>query len=199
VKFDTARLDEIAAFGSWIPVRRHFGVKAFGINAWRAGEPGEEVIAEHEERSGHEELYLVLSGHATFTVDGETVDAPPGTVVFVHDPTARRKAVAREPGTTVLSVGAKPGEAFRPMAWEENAGILPHFEREEFAEAKAKLLEALERHPGTGGLLYNLACAEARLGELDAARIHLDQAIATEERFVEAAETDPDLEPLRAS
>jgi tetratricopeptide (TPR) repeat protein len=197
VKFAVASLDQIQARGSWIPIRRHFGVGAFGINAWRAGEAGEEVIGEHEERSGHEELYLVLSGHATFTVDGEAVDAPPGTIVFVHDPTGRRKAVASEPGTTILSVGAKPGEAFRPMPWEENADILPLFEREDYAGAKAKLLEALERHPGAAGLVYNLACAEARLGELEAARTHLDEAIAAEPSLAESSQTDPDLEAIR--
>jgi hypothetical protein len=197
LKFEAAHLDEIAATGSWIPLRRRLGISAFGINAWRAGDAGEEVIGEHEERSGQEELYLVLSGHATFTVDGETVDGPPGTIVFVRDPSARRQAIARDAGTTILAVGAKAGEAYAPLAWEENADVLPHFEREEYGEAKTKLLEALERHPGAAGLLYNLACAEARLGELEPARLHLDEAIAAESRFAATAETDPDLEPLR--
>ena len=197
-KFGTAHLDEIAATGSWIPIRRNLGIAAFGINAWRAGAAGDEVIGEHEESSGQEELYLVLSGHATFTVDGEEVDAPSGTAVFVRDATARRKAVARDAGTTILAVGGKAGEAYQPLAWEENADILPLFERADYAEAKERLLEALERHPGAKGLLYNLACAEARLGELEPARAHLEEATAGDERLAKAAETDPDLEALRA-
>lgn len=197
MKFRAEHLDEIDATGTWIPVRRRFGISAFGINAWRA-DAGEEVIGEHVERSGQEEVYVVLSGHATFTVDSETIEGPPGMVVFVRDPSALRKAVAQEAGTTILAIGGKAGEAYVGLAWEENGDILPFFARGEYAEAKARLLEALERHPGAGGLLYNLACAEARLGELEAARAHLDEAIADEGRLAQSAETDPDLEALRA-
>jgi tetratricopeptide (TPR) repeat protein len=154
------------------------------------------VIGEHEERSGQEELYLVLDGHATFTVAGQEIDAPAGTAVFVK-PGVRRKAVADGAGTTILAIGGKAGEAYAPLAWEENAEIIPLFERGEYAEAKAKLLEALERHPGADGLLYNLACAEALLGELEPARAHLDAAIAAEPRLAESAKTDPDLKALR--
>ena len=196
MKFVTARLDEIPRAGAWIPVRRYFGIAAFGINAWRAASAGEEVVAEHEERSGQEELYLVLDGHATFTVDDQEIDGPPGTAVFVQ-PGIRRKAVARDAGTTILAIGGKAGEAYAPLPWEENVEILPLFERGDYADAKTKLLAALERHPGAGGLLYNLACAEARLGELELARAHLDEAIAAEPSLAESAKTDPDLEALR--
>jgi mannose-6-phosphate isomerase-like protein (cupin superfamily) len=195
VKFATARLEEIPGAGAWIPVRRHFGIAAFGINAFRAPAAGEELIGEHEEDSGQEELYVVLDGHATFTVAGEEIDAPPGTAVFVQ-PGVRRKAVARDFGTTILAIGGKAGEPYAPLPWEENVEILPLFERGEYAAAKAKLLEALDRHPGAGGLLYNLACAEARLGELDKARAHLDEALAAEPRLAETAKTDPDLEAI---
>ena len=70
------RLDEIEGvpvFGTlvWKPVRKPLGVTAFGINAYTAAAPGDEVVEDHtEEPSGHEELYLVVHGHATFTVDG---------------------------------------------------------------------------------------------------------------------------------
>ncbi len=197
MKFKAAHLDEIDATGSWIPLRRRLGITAFGINAWRAGDAGAEVIGEHEESSGQEELYLVLSGHATFTVDGETIDGPPGTAVFVSDPSARRQAIARDAGTTILAVGAKAGEAYAALPWEENADVLPHFEREQYGEAKTKLLEALERHPDAAGLLYNLACAEARLGNADAALEHLARAVEIEPRFAELARDDEDLVSIR--
>ena len=35
-----------------------------------------------EEDPGNEELYVVLRGRARFEIDGETVDAPAGTLVF---------------------------------------------------------------------------------------------------------------------
>lgn len=197
-RYATAQLTEIAAApGGWIPIRRHFGLEAFGINAWRA-DTGENVISEHDEApSGHEELYVVLKGRATFTVDGEEVDAPAGTLVFVRDPSLTRGAVAAERGTTVLAVGAKVGEAFTPRSWEENAEILPLFDRGEYAEAKLRLEQALERNPDAAGLLYNLACAEAQLGQREAALEHLRVAVEREPRFAEYAQTDTDLEPIR--
>ena len=67
----------------WTPVRRHFDMRAFGVNAYTAAEAGQEVVEEHtEEALGHEELYVVVAGSATFTLDGEELDAPQGTLVF---------------------------------------------------------------------------------------------------------------------
>lgn len=104
---------------AWKPIRHHLGIGAFGINAYVADGDGQVVIEEHDESDiGHEELYVVLSGHATFELAGEPIDAPPGTLVFLSDPTVKRKATAREPGTAVLALGAKPGEAFTPSSWE---------------------------------------------------------------------------------
>ena len=42
------------------------------------------------------------------------------------------------------------------------------------------MLEALERYEDKGVLLYNLACAEAMLGEADEALAHLRQAIESQ-------------------
>ena len=106
----------------WKPVRIHFGIRAFGTNAYVVRRSGDEVIGEHTEtdESGtrHEELYYVVAGHATFTVEGEEVDAPAGTFVYVRDPDANRGAVAREDETTILCFGGTPGEAFAVSPWE---------------------------------------------------------------------------------
>src|SRR5215208_1723371 len=97
----------------WHPVRRELGVTAFGVNGFSAEAAGDRVIEEHDELGGgaghHEELYVVLSGRAAFTVDGEELDAPAGTLVHVPDPASRRGALAAEPNTVVLVVGAPPG------------------------------------------------------------------------------------------
>ena len=66
----------------------------------------------------HEELYLVMRGHARFTIDGDVVDAPAGTLIFVRDPESRRGATALENGTTVLAVGGEAGRAYRVSPWE---------------------------------------------------------------------------------
>src|SRR5712672_1381466 len=111
----TLRLDELEGLPvlgtlSWKPVRKTLGVTAFGINAYTAANAGDEVVEDHNEvQLGHEEIYAVVAGHAVFTVDGEEVDAPTGTLVYLDDVTQRRSAVAKVPNTTVLAIGGKPG------------------------------------------------------------------------------------------
>ena len=198
--YATAQLSEIEAPGGWAPIRRHFGIQAFGVNSWSGAEEGAQIIGEHDETTlGHEELYVVTAGRARFTIDGETVGAPAGTIVFVRDPAVKRAAHAEEPGTTILAVGAKPGEAYTPSAWEDNAEVIPLFATGEYELAREKLLAALERTPDSGVLFYNLACAESRLGEHAAAVEHLARAVEREARFAEYAQTDEDLEAIRGA
>jgi tetratricopeptide (TPR) repeat protein len=196
--YEVATISGLTRADGWSPIRRHFDVQAFGINAWTARDAGGTVIPEHDERpSGHEELYLVVSGRATFRVHDEEVDAPPGTIVFVRDPETRRGAVAVEPDTTVLAVGGRPREPYRPRAWETNADALALFEDERYAEAKELLLGALDRYEDHGSLLYNIACAEAQLGEVDQSLDHLAAALQERPDLSESAREDDDLAPLR--
>ena len=102
---------------TWRPVRRHLGIRAFGTNAYTAAGAGDLVVEPHDEDEA-EELYVVVSGGARFTVDGETFDAPAGTLVLVTPP-SHRVAHATEPGTAVLAVGAVPGQAFEVSGWED--------------------------------------------------------------------------------
>jgi hypothetical protein len=184
----------------WATIRRHFDIQSYGVNAWSA-DAGEDVIGEHDEVSGsagqHEELYLVLSGHATFTVDGETVDGPSGTIVFVRDPETKRKAVAKEAGTRILAVGAKRGEAFTPSAWERSAPVFPLFANKEYEQARELLQDTHEQFPDDPAVLYNLACAESMSGRPDDALEHLRTACELRDEFRELAPRDGDLEPLR--
>ena len=121
----TAHLDDLEqrliGEDAWRPVRHTLGVTGFGVNVFGAREAGDQAIEDHtevEEDCGrHEELYFVISGHAEFTVDGEKVDAPAGTFVFVPDPATRRGAIGKEPGTEVLCIGGPPG-GVETSAWE---------------------------------------------------------------------------------
>ena len=196
--YQTARIADLERPDGWSPIRRALGVSAFGINAWTGKEADATIITEHDEQpSGHEELYLVVAGRATFTVGGEEVDAPVGTIVFVRDPEAKRGAVAAEAGTTVLVVGGQPGEAYRPRSWETNADVLPMFESGQYEEIKQVLIEALDRYEDRGAILYNLACAEAQLGETDAALEHLAAGLEERPDLAEGARDDSDLAPIR--
>lgn len=115
------RVDDIPAAPAqadgieWHPVRNELGITAFGTNAYVGRAPGDLVIEDHDEDE-HEELYVVLSGSATFTVDDETFDAPQGTLVLVTPP-SRRVAHAADPDTTILAIGA-PGKSFSVSDWE---------------------------------------------------------------------------------
>jgi tetratricopeptide (TPR) repeat protein len=185
---------------TWAPVRRDLDVGSFGINAYTA-DAGSEVISEHDEvgpeARRHEELYFVVKGRATFTVDGEEIEASAGTFVFVRDPAAKRKAVAEEDETTILVAGGKPGEVYTPPNWERSAPALGYFATEEYDKAYEVLMQTHQEFPDDGTVLYNLACAESLLGRTDDAIGHLEQSIANGERFRELAQTDTDFDAIR--
>jgi len=116
-----AHLDELAStqYPHWIPIRHKLGIETFGMNAYRRNS-GEAVVPEHDEaEGGAPELFYVAEGSATFSIGGEEVDAPAGTLVWVTDATAKRTATANSDGTLVLAVGgARPGETYVPDGWE---------------------------------------------------------------------------------
>jgi hypothetical protein len=110
--------------GAFHLIRRHFDVRAFGVNA-ATGNAGDEMIEPHHEAddeenetNGHEELFAVMSGSALFTVDGEEIDAPAGTIVFVRAPALVRGARATADATTILMVGGPAGEPYSISRWE---------------------------------------------------------------------------------
>jgi tetratricopeptide (TPR) repeat protein len=182
------------------PVRLHFGINSFGINAYSA-RAGERVIEEHDElghgAGRHEELYFVATGHATFELGGEEVDAPAGTAVFVRDPAVRRGAVAKEADTTVLVVGGVPGRVFEPSPWEAWLAAKPLLDAGQPDRGAAVFLQALERHPGNSNVLYNLACFESLAGRPDDALAHLTEAIELDPRMRDWARADEDFAAIR--
>ena len=199
MSFKVAHLDELERIPvmeglEWRPIRRRFGIWGFGTNAYTAEKPGDWVVEEHTESSlGHEELYVVVRGRATFTLDGDEIDAPAGTLVFLPDPAVKRRAVAEEEGTLVLAVGAKPGEAFTPSPWEWYFEAYEQPTEQGIATMQAGIADLGERGP----LYYHLACLEARAGELDDARAHLARALELDPKLNEIAEKDDDLKEVR--
>jgi mannose-6-phosphate isomerase-like protein (cupin superfamily) len=202
--WQSIRLDEIdpipvvAGTLLWRPVRRTLDVGAFGINAYTAPNAGDDVVEEHTESTlRHEEVYVVLTGHATFTLDDETLDAPAGTVVFVRDPLVKRHARADEPGTQVLAVGGPRGEAYEPSPWEDVFAAEPARAAGDYEAYAVALADALERRPDHPATLYNLACAEALAGRADDAIAHLRRALELRPELKELAQKDEDLVSLR--
>ncbi|HZC30400.1 MAG TPA: AraC family ligand binding domain-containing protein [Gaiellaceae bacterium] len=181
----------------WRPVRKHFGIQAFGVNAYTPGANGR-VIEEHTERVLlHEEIYLVLRGRVRFTVGDEEHELGRGQLVFLRDATLRRGAVALTDDAAVLAIGGKPGEAHEISAWEYTFAASPDVRAARYDEARRLLREGLEAKPGAPAILYDLACVESLAGETDTALELLDEAIAKNESFREYAQTDEDFAAIR--
>jgi len=203
--WQSVQLDEIepiAVVGGtllWRPVRRTFDIGAFGINAYVALNAGDHVVEEHtEEALGHEEVYVVLEGRATFTLDGEQVDAPSGTIVFVRDPKIRRHALAAEPNTAVLAVGGPRGRAYEQSQWEDFFAAERHRAAGDYEAYAAELGEALERRPDHAATLYHLGCAEALAGRPEDALAHVLRALELKPEWTDNARQDDDLVTVRA-
>src|SRR5262245_16221720 len=198
--YSVARLDEIEEVSDgrcpWRPVRQHFGITSFGVNAWTGREAGDRIINEHDEADENEELYLVQQGRAVFELDGERIDAPAGTLVSAA-PGVKRTAFAAEPGTTIVAVGGQLGKPYEPSGWEIWAPLRPLYEAGEYAAVVDRGRNVIEAHPEYAVPVYNLACCEALTGRTDDAIAHLRQAIDRREQLRDFAKEDSDLDPIR--
>jgi len=157
-------------------VRHHLGITAFGTNGWTAANEGDRLMPEHEEDEGSEELYVVLRGRARFEIDGDTVDAPEGTLVFVP-PQVNRTAFADEPGTTVLAIGSRVGQAYEARGWEVWAEFQTAYEAGDYEAVIARA--------------YYLACCEALTGRKQDAIAHLRSPSRDSRSSVTSRRTTP--------
>jgi tetratricopeptide (TPR) repeat protein len=180
------------------PIRYHFGITSFGVNAWTGREVGDRIINEHDEsdEDGEEELYLVQHGRARFEIDAERVDAPAGTLVFIPAG-VNRTAFAEEPGTTIVAIGGTPGKVYEPSGFDIWAPIVPLYRAGKYDEAADRGQELIEAHPEYPTLLYNVACCESLAGRTSDAIEHLRLAIERSDRCRAFAAGDPDFDPAR--
>ncbi len=196
--WQVARLDDIERRDRDIPVREHFGIRAFGINAYTPGEGGTLISKHDESGSGQEELYIVLDGNATFEIDGETVDAPAGTFVFVR-PGSQRKATG---DGTVLALGATPGEAYQALdwgdAWPFHRDSMAAYGEQRYTDAVEAVRGGLEHMPDHPGLNYNYACFATLAGDSgDETFAHLRRSVELHPSFREQARRDDDFAAVR--
>jgi mannose-6-phosphate isomerase-like protein (cupin superfamily) len=197
-----AHIDDIEALPgpatlTWHPVRATLGINAFGTNAYTSEKVGDDVVEPHTENAelAHEELYFVHRGRATFTIDGEEIDAPAGTYVFIPDPGSHRHAVAAEAGTTVLSFGGPP--TFTPSAWEWTFRAAAARKADDPARGRRILEEALETYPESAAVRYELACLAAVEGDRAAALTRLREALDRDPGVAEYARDDEDFASLQ--
>jgi hypothetical protein len=201
--YSVAHLDEIDEISDGRcpsrPIRHHFGITSFGVNAWMARDAGDRIINEHDESDGEdsqEELYLVQQGRARFELDGEQVDAPAGTLVFVR-PSVKRTAFAEEPGTTLIALGGTPGKAYEPSGYEAWAPLNPLYLAGEYAEAADRGRELIEAHPDYTAVIYNVACCESLAGRTADAIEHLRLVAGRSQQLRKLAAEDSDFDSIR--
>jgi tetratricopeptide (TPR) repeat protein len=198
-----ARLDEIEQQDDgrcpWRPIRHHFGITSFGINAWTGRAKGDRIINEHDESDPQdlsEELYIVTTGRAVFELDGERREAPAGMYVFV-EPAVKRTAFAEEPGTTIVSIGGVPGQAYEPSGWEVWAPVRGLYEAGDYEAVIERGRELIEANPQYSLPLYNLACCESLAGRKEDALAHLRHAVEKSDRLRAYAKEDLDFDAIR--
>ncbi len=202
--FEVTRLQELEriALGDmvWRPIRRKLGVTAFGVNAYTGTDAGAQVIEAHDETSsgagGHEELYLVVTGHAKFIIGGEPVDAPAGTLVLVP-PGVPREATAHAADTTVVVVGGKPGAALPVSPFEHWYAAEPAYAAGDYDTAIAITSRGLADDPEHPVIHYQLACYHALAGRPEPAIAHLRVAVTGDARTRAWAAEDADLDSIR--
>lgn len=200
----TLSLDEKFAEGDgerrYARIRRDLGVESFNVNAIRVLE-ARPLLNEHDETGPaadrHEKVWVVVSGHAVFTLDGEELDAPVGTVVYVRDPEVKRAAIAKEAGTTIIGIGGRPGQPYRATPGEAIQEFWPLYEAKDYEGALAVAKQGLVEYPGNALAHYNVACMKNLLGHPDAALENLRIAVEAWQDYKEHARGDDDFASLR--
>jgi hypothetical protein len=194
-------LDELEALPwagtelEWRPLREALGTRIVGMAAYTAARVGQELIEGHTEGDGgrgHEEVYVVLRGRATFTVDDEILDAPAGSFLKVGPPVFRR-AVAAEADTAVLALGGPP--TFEPSAseWIERARPLL---RSDPIRARELLDELRRMRPESPGVAIGEALYARSQGDTEAAQALVASVISANPGLRTALAEDPDLGSL---
>jgi quercetin dioxygenase-like cupin family protein len=201
--YEVAHLDDLDRFPVddeglvWRPVRRRLGIQAFGTNAYTAENAGGRVVEEHREgQNGHEELYFVVTGRATFKLEDEEHDVPAGTFVFAR-PGTLRGAVAAEAGTTVLAIGARPGVPHEVSGWEGIFVAFGHLRNGDEDQGRQAMEAAVAERPDQWQGYFNAACYESLTGNKETAIDYLRRAIELDPQALEAARKDEDFDSIR--
>lgn len=120
--FTLKQIDELSSInhGAVKLAGDELGVQSFGMQVLDLP-PGFGDYPEHDHRhDGQEEVYVVLSGSAQFTVANETIEAGVGSLVRV-EPDATRKLVPGSNGARILAIGCVR-DYERPDAFRVAAG-----------------------------------------------------------------------------
>jgi mannose-6-phosphate isomerase-like protein (cupin superfamily) len=91
------------------PVRKALEIESFGVNEFELT-AGSTTYPEHDElTTGQDELFVILEGDGTMTIDGESFELLPGRYVYVT-PESRRHIAPGSSGLRYIAIGA-PADA----------------------------------------------------------------------------------------
>ena len=87
------------------PVRKALEIESFGVNEFEL--PADSTTyPEHDElKTGQDELFVVLEGGGTMTIDGESFELMPGRYVYVT-PESKRHIAPGSSGLRYIAIGA---------------------------------------------------------------------------------------------
>jgi hypothetical protein len=150
-------------------------VKAFEVNACTAREAGRRD-PEHDEDSGNEEPYLIPRAirRSPLPATRSTLRPARSSLSATRPSSTAHGAVRSTRGRrcSPSAGGRTPSGRARGTRTSTSCRCSPRPVR-----GRQVLVDALGRYEDQGVPLYNLACAEARLGETDAALEHLAAAV----------------------
>ena len=150
---------------TWRPVRRHFGISAFGVNAYTAERGGQRVVEEHREEGGPRGA--VRRHHRPRDLHARRRGARRAGRHARPLPARARCAAPsrRRPGRPCSAIGAKPGEAFEPSGWEWAFAGMSLLSQGAGGSRAARVRRRDRGQPGRLAGLLQLRVHRGRLGE----------------------------------
>jgi mannose-6-phosphate isomerase-like protein (cupin superfamily) len=112
--YTAKRIDDMKGTfrGSFKLCRAELGITSFGMQILDLPPNLTEGYPEHDHSEDRqEEVYFVLRGGGTMTVDGDEVELTPDVAIRVG-PGVKRKIVTGPDGARILAIGGVPGEAY---------------------------------------------------------------------------------------
>lgn len=112
--YTAKRFDEMdAKMGGAFKLARHsLGVTSFGMQVLDMPAGAGEFYPNHDHaEDGQEEVFVVLGGGGSISIDGEQIALEPDMAVRVG-PTSKRQLLPGDDGLRLIIVGGVPGKAY---------------------------------------------------------------------------------------
>jgi uncharacterized cupin superfamily protein len=104
------------AYDIWVLVRKSLGLAAFGLNIVELP-AGSSIPEHHELERAQEEVFYVIDGTPTITIDGTDHPLEPGTFVRLDPEPVRTVRNDGKVTAHVLIVSAPTSSGYESMGW----------------------------------------------------------------------------------